>query len=158
MRKLLMRIIVIFTFLISVSIKATGEENHLAELYFTNITHVSSDLFDDLSDLPYEVPSIISNEESTVLGAELTQDLCILGIGEKPIKLILHMYTVADPMAMFSEENILAKIKINGVTHFTITGNREIVDRSLQPRRLSDTEFAYLSGYLRALVDTSSCY
>ena len=147
------------TFLL-IFIAASGsmsQENREIKLYITRLSHVSLADFDDLSEEPYEIPNIASSEANTVTGVELTQDLCVLNIERVSLEFISHSYNNSESGLRFNDENIIAKVSVDGKTQFIISSNQEIADESLFSKKMSDVEFARLTGYLFALVDTSKC-
>ena len=82
---------------------------------------------------------------------------CVLPVPEDLIALVADIWQNAAPSNGYSGANVYVKLKYSGVTEFTITRQREIVNKYQQVRQLLPADYDFLTDHFMAMAEVTSC-
>ena len=132
-----------------------------AYLHYTKLWHVSEQEWSSLNN-PLVMRTYARNGAGYVVpsGYRVIQPVdneCVVPVPEDLIALVADIWQHAEPDNGYSGRNVYVKLKHSGVTEFTITRQREIVNKYQQVRQLLPADYEFLTDHFMSVAEVASC-
>ncbi len=153
----------IITLLAFIGLVGSAPQMSSAEstMHYTNLWHVTEQEWPTLNNpLVLRTYARSSHGYFVPNGYRIIEPLgneCIVAIPEELIQLVAQVWEGAEPRRNYSGQNVYVKLKTAGVTEYTITRQREIVNRFHEVRTLLKADYDFLTDHFMSIAEVTTC-
>lgn len=132
-----------------------------AYLHYTKLWHVTEREWPTLNN-PMVLRTYVRNGAGYVVPSGYRvvhprNNECVVPVPEDLIALVADIWENAEPDNGYSGRNVYVKLKDSGVTEYTITRQREIVNKYQQVRQLLPADYEFLTDHFMSIAEITSC-
>ncbi len=130
-------------------------------LHYTSLWHVTEREWPTLNN-DMVLRNYVRNSSGYIVphGYRIVQNRrneCVVAVPDALLSLVDGIWENAEPIQRYSGHNVYVKLKESGVTHFTITRQREIVNVRNESRLLVKADYDFLKDHLMSVTAVSAC-